>query len=234
MAEEAPLNTTIDINKALRLNLQKSKSIKIDGLEGQESIAAGISKTAHINIKGAAGDYLGAFNNGAIVRLEGDAGRFAGTNMNAGRIIISGKTGEGLGSYLGGGTVICQGYAADCAGQGMTNGNLIIEGDAGNFIGLLMKGGTVIVLGDAGLRTGNRMHFGTIYVGGKVAGLGQGAKEESFTGDDRDNLKEIFARHGISADPGEFTKIIALDEDDSPTRRKKGAGEDGIQLAEED
>jgi len=229
MAEEAPLNTTEDINKALRLNLRKSRSIKIDGLSMQESIAVGIDRTAHVNVKGTAGDYLGAFNSGAVIRLEGDTGRFAGANMSSGRLIISGKAGEGLGSYLGGGTIICNGYAADCAGQGMIGGSIIIEGDTGNFTGLAMKGGTIVVVGDGGLQTGCRMRFGTIYVEGKIGGLGPGAREAKFTRDDRKSLEEIFARFDISVRPEGFSKIVAVKEDASGAART--SEEDGIPIA---
>ena len=49
--------TTREINKAIRQQMKKNRTIRIKDLNGQDSIAAGINKEVEIIVEGKAGDY---------------------------------------------------------------------------------------------------------------------------------------------------------------------------------
>ncbi len=182
-----------------RIELKSAE--KIDGL------CAGLKKGS-ITIKGDAGDYLGGLNAGAGVLVEGNAGRFAGDCMGAGEIIIKGNAGFGPGSYIMGGSLLVKGNAGDNAGQMAKGGTILIAGNAGERTGLYMMGGTIIIAGNAGERTGDFMTRGEIFVRGKIAGLGENAKEDVLTARDEDDLNAIFRKYGLGENPSKYKKIV--------------------------
>jgi len=103
-----------------------ASSVKISGLDGQDSIAVGIDKNVKVLVDGKAGGFFGALNKNAEITLKGDAGNFAGYMMSGGKIFIDGSAGKFLGAK-------------------MTNGVIIVSGDAeslGNVLGgsLFVKG----------------------------------------------------------------------------------------------
>ena len=121
--------TSHDINRIINDKLEHSKRVKISGLNGQNSIGVGLSSDCEINISGGAGDFLGAFNKGAIIILNGDCGDLVGDIMLKGGIIILGNCGAR-------------------AGAGMQNGIIVVKGNSKYQTGIMMQGGTILIDGN--------------------------------------------------------------------------------------
>jgi glutamate synthase domain-containing protein 3 len=73
--------------------------------------------------------------------------------------------------------------------------------------GFMMQRGTIIVCGDAADGLGDSMYEGRIFVGGTVASFGADAEEREVTDQDRMEVREALAPHGIESGGIDFTKI---------------------------
>ncbi|UCF07816.1 MAG: tributyrin esterase [Thermoplasmata archaeon] len=199
MAE--PLYATQDINKAIRAQIKKGSTTKIEGLEGQHSIAVGLSMDAKVAIVGAAGDFFGALNNGTTLLITGNAGRYLGDTMKSGKIVVDGDVDSGCGANLQGGEIIVKGSAGDRAGAGAKGGSIIINGNAGDKLGMNLFGGDILITGDAGFDVGSYMLGGTIYVNGKISSLGKQTRLSRLDSHDKLKLTNYLTEQNIS---GEF------------------------------
>jgi formylmethanofuran dehydrogenase subunit C len=179
--------TTKDINKAIRAQLKKGATTRIEGLTGQDNIAVGISSHTKITILGEAGDFFGALNNGATLLLKGNSGRFLGDTMVSGRIVLNGDANNGVGTNMHGGEIIIKGNAGSKVGAGMKGGAIIIDGNVGDELGLNLYDGDIVVIGDAGKEVGKLMFGGNIFINGEIGGLGENARSQKP--DKKDKLK---------------------------------------------
>lgn len=209
MAE--PLYATKDINKAIREQTKKGATTRIQGLQGQNSIAVGLAKDAKVTMEGSAGDFFGALNAGVTLLIKGEAGRFLGDSMTSGRIIVEGKAGDGPGVNMKGGGIVIKGNAGSRVGAGMKGGSIIINGKAGDLAGENMYGGDILITGDAGMGVGNNMTGGTIYVNGKLSSLGKKAKLLRLNRDDRMKLTNYLTEQNLSGE-FKFRKVVAENE----------------------
>jgi len=82
------VSTSKDINSAIKKQLNRSKTVKITGLNGQNHVAIGLDTEKQLTFEGSAGDFFGAFNDGTILNLKGSARRFLGDTMSKGGIIL--------------------------------------------------------------------------------------------------------------------------------------------------
>lgn len=229
MAEK--VTTTKDINAAIRRQLQKSRIVKIGdtekgGLADQDSIAVGLTGEAEILVAGAAGDYFGAFNHGAIITLTGSAGRYLGDSMSAGGIILKGHAKHGAGVYMTGGAIVIKGSVDGDAGMFNHGGTLIVNGKAGDNVGAYMTAGTIIVTGKAGKNIGQYMTGGEIYCGEAPETKGENVQEVALEKKDTEKLRKYFEHYGILYDDlSVFVKLCARENDPfTLTWGRKGGG----------
>ena len=213
---------TREINRALREGARNGGVVRLEGLDGQDSVAVGLDAVARVELEGRVGDYFAALNKSASITLKGDAGRFAADTMTGGEVVIQGDAGHGLGFSLCGGTVVVKGNAGGRLGQMNKNGTIIVDGDVGDVVGLYALGGDIVITGDSGEKTGEWLVGGRIFVGGEVRGLGRNAKEEPLSAEDADKLRELFARYDIKRSPDGFRKIVP--EKLRPFYKGKGEG----------
>lgn len=209
MAE--PLYATKDINKAIRAQIKKGATTRIEGLQGQHNIAVGLTKDTKVTMVGTAGDFFGALNSGVTLLIKGEAGRFLGDSMTAGKIIVDGKAGDGPGANMMGGKILIKGSAGSRVGVGMKGGAIIVNGDGGDLVGENLYGGDILITGDAGMGVGHNMMGGTIFVNGKINSLGKKTKLLRLNRDDRLKLTNILTEQNISGE-FKFRKVVAENE----------------------
>lgn len=165
---ERPVKIVRDI-----CNLNRSFGARISGEIAQYYGDAGLkAHTIKINLKGIAGQALGAFLiNGVSIRLEGVANDYIGKGMHGGKIVIRSKN-QGEAFSAGGNTCL----------YGATGGKLYISGSVGERFAVrnsgalavvegtgdnaceYMTGGVVVILGKTGINFGAGMTGGVAFV----------------------------------------------------------------------
>lgn len=138
-------------------NLNRSFATRISGeiaaLHGNAGLPEG---TITLNMKGSAGQSLGAFmSKGIDINIDGAGNDYIGKGMNGGRIVIT-STKAGHEFALGGNTCL----------YGATGGTLYVHGQVGERFGVRNSGATTVVEG-----TGD--HPCEYMTGGMVAILGK-------------------------------------------------------------
>ncbi len=149
-------STPIVLNKEIS-NLNRSFAARISGeiaaLHGNAGLPDG---TITLNMKGTAGQSLGAFmSKGIDINIDGAGNDYIGKGMNGGRIVISSEK-AGHEFALGGNTCL----------YGATGGTLYVHGQVGERFGVRNSGATTVVEG-----TGD--HPCEYMTGGMVAILGK-------------------------------------------------------------
>ncbi len=192
---------TKDINKAIRAQMKKGATTRIEGLTGQDNIAVGLSKDTKITIMGDAGDFFGGLNDGTTLLLKGSSGRFLGDTMVSGKIVVNGDVKDGPGTNMFGGEIIIKGKAGSKVGAGMKGGAIIIYGNVGDELGLHLYDGDIVVTGDAGKKVGNFMLGGNIFINGEIGSIGENATSQKPDKKDKLKLTNYLTKQNIS---GEF------------------------------
>jgi methylamine---glutamate N-methyltransferase subunit B len=169
-------------------------------------------KICCFTIEGDSGDYLGALNDGAVIRITGSAGLYLGDNMTRGTILVEGDAGYGAGAYCYGGTIVVKGNAGDFAAVMNKGATILVQGSVGDEVATYMLAGDLVIVGDAGKNLGNYLIRGNIYIAGKWESLGHNTRLEEMTQDDIAKLHSCLAEYGIKADPAAFRKIGRLSE----------------------
>lgn len=154
-------------------NLNRSFGARISGEIAHYYGDAGLKEnTIKINLKGIAGQALGAFLiNGVSIRLEGVANDYIGKGMHGGKIVIRSQN-QGEAFSAGGNTCL----------YGATGGKLFIAGSVGERFAVrnsgamavvegtgdnaceYMTGGVVVILGKTGINFGAGMTGGFAFV----------------------------------------------------------------------
>jgi glutamate synthase (NADPH/NADH) large chain len=165
---ERPIRMVRDI-----CNLNRSFGARISGEIAQYYGDSGLkSDTIRIQLKGIAGQALGAFLiNGVSIHLEGVANDYIGKGMHGGKIVIKSKN-QGERFSAGGNTCL----------YGATGGKLFISGSVGERFAVrnsgalaivegtgdnaceYMTGGVVVILGKTGINFGAGMTGGFAFV----------------------------------------------------------------------
>ncbi|MFY9143060.1 glutamate synthase large subunit [Sulfuricurvum sp.] len=165
---ERPIKIVRDI-----CNLNRSFGARISGEIAQYYGDSGLKdNTIKINLKGIAGQALGAFLiNGVSIRLEGVANDYIGKGMHGGKIVIRSQN-QGERYSAGGNTCL----------YGATGGKLFISGSVGERFAVrnsgalsvvegtgdnaceYMTGGVVVILGKTGINFGAGMTGGFAFV----------------------------------------------------------------------
>ena len=130
-------STPIVLNKEIS-NLNRSFATRISGeiaaLHGNAGLPDG---TITLNMKGTAGQSLGAFmSKGININIDGAGNDYIGKGMNGGQIVISSQK-AGYEFALGGNTCL----------YGATGGTLYVHGQVGERFGVRNSGATTVVEG---------------------------------------------------------------------------------------
>ena len=158
-------------------NTDRSIGTRLSGLIARQHGNTGMSdRPVTLNLRGTAGQSLGAFNAGGLhIDLEGDANDYVGKGMAGGRIVLRPPAGSVFESretpILGntclygatGGELYAAGRAGERFGVRNSGAVAVIEG-AGDHCCEYMTGGAVAVLGRIGLNFGAGFTGGIAYV----------------------------------------------------------------------
>jgi glutamate synthase domain-containing protein 3 len=185
--------------------------VKVKGAAHLHGLVAGF-KSGDVTIEGNAGDYLGALNDGAIIRIQQNAGRYLADNMTRGTVIVEGSAEYGVGAYCYGGTTVVKGNAGDFAAVMNKGAIIIVNGNVGDEVATYMLAGDLVIGGNAGKNLGNYLIRGNIYIGGEWETLGHNTLLAEMTESDRAKLRAYFGEYGIEADPSTFKKIVRRSE----------------------
>jgi formylmethanofuran dehydrogenase subunit C len=131
-----------------------------------------------IEVRGNAGDYVGAGMTAGEIRVSGNAGVLAACEMQGGLLDVAGNVGDfaaaalpGSMDGMRGGTLIVQGSAADRFGDRMRRGTALVFGDAGDFLGSRMVAGSIAVGGRIGAHCAWGMRRGSIVCAGAAPSI---------------------------------------------------------------
>lgn len=186
-------------------------TVGVKNAQQLHGFASGLVR-GEVLVIGNSGDYLGALNNGAVIRVTENAGKYAADNMTAGMVIIEGDADYGPAQYCYGGTVMIRGSAGDFAATMNKGATVIIGGDVGDNAGTYMLKGDLIVIGDAGENFANYLIKGNVYIGGEWKSIGANTRIEPLTDADITKLRTLFEKFDLQADPSTFQKIVAESE----------------------
>ena len=208
-----------DINARVREAVEKGQKVIIKNAKHLHGLFAGLTK-GEVEVEGDVGDYAAMLMGmreqkekglpGPKIVINGNTGNYLADGAWAGEVIVKGDVGYGAAMYAYGGTIVVHGNAGDALGQLLKGATIIVKGNVGNTIGLFMVGGTIIVVGDAGEKVGDWMIRGEIFIGGNYKNLGNNAKEEPLTTEDKEKLKTLLSKYGIEADVEKFKKIVPI------------------------
>lgn len=202
---------TKDINEAIRAQMKKDATTRIEGLTGQDNIAVGLRSDSKITIMGDSGDFFGSLNNGATLLLKGNSGRFLGDTMLSGKIVVNGNVDDGPGANMFSGEIIIKGNAGSKVGAGMKGGVIIIDGDVGDELGMNLYNGDIIVTGNVGKKVGRSMLGGTIFINGEIGGLGENARSQKPDKKDKLKLTNYLTEQNILGE-FKFKKVMSTNE----------------------
>ncbi|MEN8727048.1 MAG: glutamate synthase large subunit [Sulfurovum sp.] len=165
-------STPIVLNKEIT-NLNRSFATRISGeiaaIHGNEGLPEG---TITLNMKGTAGQSLGAFmSKGININVEGAGNDYIGKGMNGGQIVI---TADNAGSEFAlggntclygatGGTVYVHGKVGERFAVRNSGATTVVEG-TGDHPCEYMTGGVVAILGSTGVNFGAGMTGGKAFV----------------------------------------------------------------------
>ena len=165
-------STPIVLNKEIT-NLNRSFATRISGeiaaIHGNEGLPEG---TITLNMKGTAGQSLGAFmSKGININVEGAGNDYIGKGMNGGSIVITAEN-AGAEFALGGntclygatgGTVYVHGKVGERFAVRNSGATTVVEG-TGDHPCEYMTGGVVAILGSTGVNFGAGMTGGKAFV----------------------------------------------------------------------
>jgi glutamate synthase domain-containing protein 3 len=196
-----------EVSQTLKTTLN-GNGVAVTNAEKVHGLAAGL-KQGEVVIEGNAGDYLGALNDGAVIKVTKNVGKYAADNMTRGTMIIEGNADYGAAQYCYGGVVVILGDAGDFTATMNKGATVIIAGSVGDEVGTYMIDGDLVVVGDTGENFANYLIRGDVYIGGEWKSLGHNTKIKPLTDEDINKLKNYFDAYGIDADPKVFQKIAA-------------------------
>jgi len=211
-----------EINRTIRETVsQGQRAFEIDGLSGQDIVAAGLEGDISIRLEGDVGARFGALNRGARLELDGNAGDLTGTSQISGELAINGDVGRGFGLAARGGLMVLSGNAGDEACSLFQGAEAWIAGNVGRDCARGIRDGMVVIAGDAGPGLGYRMAGGTVFVGGKITGLPDGLDTDTLTSEEIALVTEGLGHLGVETDGSSFRKIVLSTKRKTRPRKKK-------------
>jgi len=199
-----------EVSKMLKTSLN-GELVVVTNAGHIHGLAAGL-KQGEVVIEGNAGDYLGALNDGAVIKVTKNVGKYVADNMTGGTMVIEGNAGYGAAQYCYGGVVVVLGDAGDFTATMNKGATIIIAGNVGDEVGTYMLKGDLVVVGDAGENFANYLIRGNVYISGEWKNLGHNTQIESLTKEDIKKLQKYMKEYQIDSDPKNFKKIVAASE----------------------
>jgi methylamine---glutamate N-methyltransferase subunit B len=152
-----------EINRLIVKHAKPGVKFTLEDVRGHRAVGVGLASRVGVVVDGEAGDFLAAFNAGALVVAKASVGNYVGYGMTAGLVQVVGSAGEGAGALLQGGAVHVFADAGAGAGWQMAGGEVVVKDDAGELAGAGMVGGELAVLGRAQGVLGVSMGGGAIF-----------------------------------------------------------------------
>nr|PZN47972.1 MAG: glutamate synthase [Actinomycetota bacterium] len=185
--------------------------VRVLNPRGRHNLAVGLRERIAVDFAGPCGHYLGGLGACAEITVWGPVGRGVGENLMSGGIRVRGDAGGGAAAAARGGTIVVAGDCGSVAGIGLAGGTLAIAGNAGPYCGRAARSGVILVCGDADVGLGDALGDAVIYVGGRIAGLGDGALAAEPDENDLTAAKLIAATCGFDhVDPENLTKVTSV------------------------
>ncbi len=189
------------VDHAHRMGWRRFILYRVEGQRGiGMGIGSGVTTDTVLDIFGSPGEYLGAFNMGALIRVHGHAQNFTGMVMHSGTLQIHGDAGKVTGYSSKGGTFHILGNVVDrgwvCAvsdprGPGL---QVNVVGTAHEHLCQALMGGSVMMLGLFRDHEGLLRQMATPYRGAKIL-AGASAGEVLFY-DPKKRLEEAQFQSG--------------------------------------
>ncbi len=155
--------TSEEVNRLIVKHAKPGVKFTLEDVRGHPAVAVGLASRVGVVVDGESGDFLAAFNAGALVVAKASVGNYVGYGMTAGAVQIVGSAGEGAGACLHGGSLHIFGDAGAGAGWRMAGGEVVVKDNALDLAGAGMSGGELAVLGRAGGPLGVGMKGGSIF-----------------------------------------------------------------------
>lgn len=163
-ADEAQKGTTSEeVNRLIVKHVRPGVKFTLEDVRGHRAVAVGLAERVGVVVDGDAGDFLAAFNAGAMVVGKGSVGNYVAYAQTAGVVQVVGGAGEAAGAFLHGGQLHIFGGAGAGVGFRMAGGELVVKDDVGALAGTGMAGGTLALLGRAAGTLGSAMRGGTVF-----------------------------------------------------------------------
>jgi len=203
--------TSEEVNRLIAKHARPGVKFTLEDVRGHRAVAVGLSSRVGVVVDGEAGDFLAAFNAGAMVVAKGSVGRCLGYGMTAGAVQVVGSAGEGAGAYLHGGALHIFGDAGAFAGMRMAGGELVVKDNAKEGAGAGMAGGELAVLGAALGTVGAGMSGGAIFARAGTTFDSACAHSSKLDPQGAARLKALAAAVKVAAiEPSEYVRIAAL------------------------
>lgn len=168
-----------ELNTEIRTALEQEAAVRVEDVNGQRYMGAGLDKGKALEIHGTPGNDMAAYLNGGKIEVFGNGQEAIGNTMGGGSVTVHGHVGDTLGYAMRDGEIFVEKRAGSRAGIHMKEFEqmqpvVVIGGVVGAFLGEYMAGGTLIVLGLhnddnqplVGAHCATGMHGGRIFLRG--------------------------------------------------------------------
>ncbi len=199
-----------EINRLIVKHAKPGVKFTLEDVRGHRAVGVGLAARVGVVVDGEAGDFLAAFNAGALVVAKASVGNYVGYGMTAGLVQVVGSAGEGAGALLQGGAVHVFADAGAGAGWQMAGGEVVVKDDALELAGAGMTGGELAVLGRARGTLGVGMGGGAIFARAGSPFDAAACRAAPLDAKAAERFKALAAAVKVSGlDPGQFVRAVA-------------------------
>ena len=165
---------------------------------GRHSVGVGLKAPIALRIRGHVGYYAAGMNQHAVVTIDGNAGPGVAENMMSGEVHVQGNASMAAGATAQGGLLVIQGDAGARCGISMKGADIVVRGSVGHMSAFMAQSGNLVVCGDAGDALGDSLYEAKLFVRGTVRSLGADCEEKAMTAADREILRGLLVRSGMT------------------------------------
>ena len=206
--------TTLDIAavglREVNRTLQRAEAGQAFALahpDGRHAIAAGLTSSITVDVRGHTGYYCAGMNQVATVCVRGNAGVGVAENMMSGRVEVDGSAGQSAAATAHGGLLVVRGDAAARCAISLKGADVVIQGSVGHATAFMAQSGRLVVLGDAGVGLGDSLYEARIYVRGSAPDLGSDCIEKPLRDEHVRELADLLAAAGVEGvEPRSFRR----------------------------
>lgn len=188
-------------NKALHgLNgTEESGHFRVLNPKGAHALACGLDAPLEVEIEGHTGYFCAGMNKSAHVTIKGNAGQGVAENMMSGEVHVQGDTSQAAAATAHGGLLVVDGNAAARCGISLKGADIVVKGNVGHMSMFMAQAGRLVVLGDAGDALGDSLYEARIYVRGAVKSLGTDCIAKEMRAEHHAELRDLLDRAGCAA-----------------------------------